>query len=123
MPAGLQFVLILPDGSKSLIPAEWTDFKNPSNPSQTPELVGSLDDLWRLGCLVDALLRRANDLSVTSGAAQEGHAATESELHRDPHPGDAPVGAVRRRAKTDRHRELGAPPRQSRPGQEPGEDQ
>ena len=27
MPAGLQFVLILPDGSKSLIPADWTDFK------------------------------------------------------------------------------------------------
>ena len=27
MPGGLQFVLILPDGSKSLIPAEWTDFK------------------------------------------------------------------------------------------------
>ena len=23
MPAGLQFVLILPDGSKSLVPAEW----------------------------------------------------------------------------------------------------
>ena len=30
MPDGLQFVLILPDGSKSLIPADWTDFKNPS---------------------------------------------------------------------------------------------
>ena len=27
MRGGLQFVLILPDGSKSLIPAEWTDFK------------------------------------------------------------------------------------------------
>ena len=27
MPGGLQFVLILPDGSKSLIPADWTDFK------------------------------------------------------------------------------------------------
>ena len=25
MPDGLQFVLILPDGSKSLIPADWTD--------------------------------------------------------------------------------------------------
>ena len=30
MPAGLQFVLILPDGSKSLIPADWTDFKTTS---------------------------------------------------------------------------------------------
>jgi hypothetical protein len=24
----LQFVLILPDGSKSLVPADWTDFQN-----------------------------------------------------------------------------------------------
>ena len=30
MPGGLQFVLILPDGSKSLIPADWTDFKSHS---------------------------------------------------------------------------------------------
>ena len=28
MPGGLQFVHILPDGSKSLIPADWTDFKS-----------------------------------------------------------------------------------------------
>jgi len=31
MPGGLQFVLILPDGSKSLIPADWTDFKTASS--------------------------------------------------------------------------------------------
>jgi hypothetical protein len=43
MPAGLQFVVILPDGSKSLIPADWTDFKTPSGASQAPQLVGSLD--------------------------------------------------------------------------------
>ena len=45
MPAGSQFVLILPDGSKSLIPADWTDFNNTSDASQALELVGSLDDL------------------------------------------------------------------------------
>jgi hypothetical protein len=27
MPGGLQFDLILPDGSKSLVPADWTDFR------------------------------------------------------------------------------------------------
>src|SRR6266700_2866662 len=68
MPGGLQFVLILPDGSKSLIPAEWTDFNNTSDASQSPELVGSLDDLLRLRGLVDALLRRATDVPLTSGA-------------------------------------------------------
>jgi hypothetical protein len=103
MPAGLQFVLILPDGSKSLIPADWTDFKNSSEAPQAPELVGSLDDLLSLCGLVDALLRRVTDPPVTSEPAQESHAATESQLPRHPHPGDVPVGATRRRAKTDRH--------------------
>ena len=122
-PRGLQFVLILPDGSKSLISADWTDFNRISGASQAPELIGSLDDLLRLRRLVDALLRRATDVPVTSGAAQESHAATELELHRHPHPGDVPVGTVRRPAKTDRHREPGAPPCQSHPGQKPGADQ
>ena len=72
MPAGLQFVLILPDGSKSLIPADWTDFKSASGAPQAPVLVGSLDDLLRLRVLVDALLRRAADVPVTSGAAPGG---------------------------------------------------
>src|SRR5450759_5244753 len=123
MPHGLQFVLILPDGSKSLIPADWTDFKHPSCAPQDSQLVGSLDDLLRLRGLVDALLRRSADLPVRSGASQEGHAATESELQRDPDSGDAPVGAVRRRAKTRRNRNSGAPPCQSDRGQTPGADQ
>lgn len=28
--AGLKFVLFLPDGSKSRIPADWTDFQKPA---------------------------------------------------------------------------------------------
>ena len=49
MPAGLQFVLILPDGSKSLIPVDWTDCKIPSHPApRDSQLVGSPDDLLRL---------------------------------------------------------------------------
>src|SRR6266567_4107194 len=116
MPAGLQFVLILPDGSKSLIPADWTNFKTASGAPQAPLLVGSLDDLLRLRGLTDALLRRA-ELPVRSEASQEGHAATESELQRHPHSGDVPVGATRRPAKTDRDRDPGAPPRPSHPRQ------
>jgi hypothetical protein len=91
MPAGLQFVLILPDGSKSLIPAEWTDFNAAAVPPQNLPLVGSLEDLLRLRSLVDSLLRRATDMPVTSGRDQESHAATESELPRHPDPGDVPV--------------------------------
>ncbi len=66
MPAGLQFVLILPDGSKSLVPADWTDFKTASGTPQAPLLAGSLDDLLRLRRLTDALLRRPADLPVRS---------------------------------------------------------
>ena len=80
MPGGLQFVLILPDGSKSLIPADWTDYKTASLASQDSPLVGSLDDLLRLRGLVDALLRRTADVPVTSGADQESHQQTEELL-------------------------------------------
>ena len=67
MPGGLQFVLILPDGSKSLIPADWTDFNNTSDASQALELVGSLDDLLHLRRLVDALLRVLNQFGGLVG--------------------------------------------------------
>ena len=124
MRGRLQFVLILPDGSKSLIPAEWTDFKTATGPSPDFPLVGSLEDLLRLRSLVDALLRRSPDVPLTSGPDQESHAATEPELHRHPHPGDAPVRATRRRAKTDRRRDSGAPHDQCKPHRPtPGADQ
>ncbi|MBL8223425.1 MAG: hypothetical protein JNL62_29605, partial [Bryobacterales bacterium] len=58
MPAGLQLVLILPDGSKSLVPATWTDFQNSACAPEAPQLVGSFEDLLRLGELTDALLHR-----------------------------------------------------------------
>jgi hypothetical protein len=77
MPGGLQFVLILPDGSKSLVPAAWTDFKTVSSASPESPLIGALNDLLRLRGLVDALLQRMPQLPVTSGAGQESHAATD----------------------------------------------
>ena len=53
MPGGLQFVLILPDGSKSLVSADWTDYKATSCTPQPLALVGSLENLLRLRGLVD----------------------------------------------------------------------
>jgi hypothetical protein len=61
MPGGLQFILILPDGSKSLIPAEWTDFKTEPAP-QHPALIGSLGDWLQLRKLVAC--RRVTDTTV-----------------------------------------------------------
>src|SRR5215469_3831710 len=56
----LHLVLILPDGSKSLIPAVWTDLALPiqlGSPPRTPTL-GSLEDLLHARAVVDALLGR-----------------------------------------------------------------
>jgi hypothetical protein len=121
MRGSLQFVLILPDGSKSLVPAEWTDFGATTGPPPGGQFVGYRDDLLRLRGLVDGLLRRTAAAPVTSGAGQENHAATVSELPRHPHPGDASVGTTRRPAKTNRHRDSRAPHDQCDPNrQEPG---
>ena len=85
----LYFVLILPDGSKSLIPADWTDY-SAASPSQTEEkqLIGSLEDLLQLRFLADALLQRAATSATQFVSQQESHAATESELSRHPDSGE-----------------------------------
>ena len=44
MPAGSQFVLILPNGSKSLIPVEWTDFNAVTGPPQDLQLAASPEE-------------------------------------------------------------------------------
>ncbi len=59
----LHLVLILPDGSKSLIPVDWTDLASPAQPqqvrsAQTAATLGSLEDLLHARALVDALLSR-----------------------------------------------------------------
>ena len=84
----LQLVLILPDGSKSLIPAEWTDLA--STPSQhalsthTATLC-SLEDLLHARAVVDALLSRLaapESENASSAAKEEGTLATKSESLR-----------------------------------------
>ena len=66
----LHLLLILPDGSKSLVPAAWT------NLNSTPDLtvqkqsatLASLDELLRMRTLIDAFLRRL--ASVAEEAAK-----------------------------------------------------
>jgi hypothetical protein len=105
----LYFVLILPDGSKSLIPADWTDFAAAS-PSQMRDnhLIGSLEDLLQLRFLADALLQRAATSATQFVSQQESHATTESELPRYPDSGDVLVGGTGRRAQATRNRNSGA---------------
>jgi hypothetical protein len=59
----MHLVLILPDGSKSMIPAEWTDFAlpaqlEPASVVPAPPTLGSLEDLLHARAVVDALLSR-----------------------------------------------------------------
>lgn len=56
----LHLLLILPDGTKSLIPAEWTDLNSTSSPTGHCDsaTLASVDQLLRMRTVVDALLRR-----------------------------------------------------------------
>jgi hypothetical protein len=57
----LHWVLILPDGSRTLIPVEWTEVGSSTRQTanQTAASLASLEDLLRLRTIVDALQRRA----------------------------------------------------------------
>jgi hypothetical protein len=83
-------VLILPDGSKSMIPAEWTDFPTPARferescTSITPTLA-SVEDLLLARAIVDALLSRSaayNSEPRKAAAGKESAIAKESESLR-----------------------------------------
>ena len=81
----LHWVLILPDGSRSLIPAEWTDNGSSSHQcsEQTPAArLASFDELLRLRTIVDALLRRAaaspRDVAQTATPDAEGESSCHS---------------------------------------------
>ncbi|MFN7609630.1 MAG: hypothetical protein ACK5QX_01630, partial [bacterium] len=103
----LLFVVILPDGSKSHIPSEWTDFKaGPSTAAQNTAVVGAPEHLLALRVLTDALLQRTTSAAVTSQSspAQESHAATESELHRHSHSTGVSVGGPPQRTEAPDYR-------------------
>jgi hypothetical protein len=65
----LLLVLILPDGSKSLIPADWTDLASPAQSIGTPAAttLGSLEHLLHARALVDALLGRLAPVTSEDG--------------------------------------------------------
>ena len=50
----LHLVLVLPDGSRSLIPAAWTDLTAALAPRAHPMSLGALADLLHARTLVDA---------------------------------------------------------------------
>jgi hypothetical protein len=59
----LHLLLVLPDGTRSLVPADWTDLSSTREANSEPvsaqhALVGSCDRLLRARAVVDALLQR-----------------------------------------------------------------
>ena len=95
-------LLVLPDGSKSLIPADWTDLACPAQSLAPPPIatLGTLEDLLHARAVIDALLSR---LAPTT--REDGHspATKESALARKK---SKPL-----RSSARRRRRLGKPAR------------
>ena len=100
----LHLLLILPDGSRSLIPAEWTDLQRPDDEAAgddagtgmaSPPCLGSLTQLLEACHLVEALLERLD--AAGRKTTQEGRRATASELPPASTPPRGGVGATQRR--------------------------
>src|SRR5262249_31813478 len=78
-------LVILPDGSRSLIPATWTDFQDPGQQPAPPQetdgslhSICSLRDLLQVRAVIDALLGRLSE----SATQKEGSHAAEPGVYR-----------------------------------------
>ena len=120
----LHLVLILPDGSKSLIPVDWTDLAAPAQPQQvrsapTAATLGSLEDLLHARAVVDALLSRLAALPSEHGNSpatkERPIASKQSEPLRSSSRRNLPVGNLARRTQAARDRDPGTPHRECKP--------
>ena len=116
----LLLVLILPDGSKSLIPADWTDLASPTQSIGTPTL-GSLEDLLHARALVDALLGRLAPVASEDGLSNTNkesvRARKQSKPLRSSPRRNLPVGNPQRGTQKTRHADPGTTHRPSRSSQ------
>jgi len=79
----LHLILELPDGSRSLIPAEWTDLHGCRASRADNGTLASIEDLLRSRGVVDALQRRlARDGGEMANLNPESACANQAELHR-----------------------------------------
>lgn len=115
----LLLVLILPDGSKSLIPADWTDLAPIARPHRAVSVqtvtLGSLEDLLHARAVVDALLNRlaapASE-KASSAAKKEGPLETKSESLRPSSQRNLRMGNPGERTQDSRDRNPGTAHRQ-----------
>src|SRR5215468_9164394 len=113
-------LIVLPDGTRSLIPASWTDWAgtaadDSSSPSEHPDSrLASLADLLHVRGIVDALLGRCLIPPQMSAADEESSDATEPGLSRPPHADAAEPNTPRPQSTRRGARHPSAPPRKSR---------
>jgi hypothetical protein len=111
----MYLVLILPDGSKSMIPVEWTDFaiathSKQATAAQTMPTLGSLADLLHARAVVDALLSRlaaVNSENSKAAASKESTIAKEPESLRSSSPRSISLGNRAPRTQDRRYRDPG----------------
>lgn len=97
----LLLILNLPDGTRSLIPADWTNLNSsaPSTTRETPRstTLAPIPDLLRACTIVDALLLRLIETaSEQSSVEEQKDLAANSEFRRCSDPRETCVGRTRR---------------------------
>ena len=114
----LLLVLILPDGSKSLIAADWTDLASPTEPVCAPPAttLGSLEDLLPTRAVVDALrlARVTGEDGISTPTKERASARKKSKPLRSSPRRDLPLGNPPRGTHKPRRPDPGATHRPSR---------
>src|SRR6266849_5332938 len=114
----LDLILVLPDGSRSLIPAAWTDL-DPSAPGEAATLatLGSIADLLHAGRVLAGIIQsdsvRPDDGHISNLEGAHAQPAVGAGPRRDAGARTAPLGPVPSRAPVRRR---GGPGPIDRPG-------
>ena len=78
----LYLVVILPDGSKTMLPAEWTDYEedHQEESSSSKKIIGTIDDLLQICRVVEPLLQKQkqNELEYASLFKEADHSTRVS---------------------------------------------
>lgn len=78
----LHLILVLPDGTRSLIPAAWTDLGPSLSDQHSSVTIGSLPDLLHARKVVDSLLRKLDSSEQITSKEERKRATATAPLAR-----------------------------------------